>query len=75
MQPFSPTILETYSPSKGGNYSGIGHEVFQPGQLKYAQNQCVRFDVSEYQLLDKETKQVISNEKVDGDDCIAFTTS
>ena len=57
-------------------FSGIGHEVFQKGQRPFAEGECVRVFLTEYQVLDKRTKQVIKNvsNKRKGDSCVVFRT-
>lgn len=59
-------------------YSGIGHENFQPGQESLIENRCVRVWLTQWQLLDEETGNVIKNIEAQYDKrdrfCIVFHT-
>lgn len=39
-QPFAPFVFKAFNPSQGGQFSGIGHEYFQPGQPESAKGMC-----------------------------------
>mmetsp|Transcript_1465 Transcript_1465/g.2903 ORF Transcript_1465/g.2903 Transcript_1465/m.2903 type:complete len:207 (-) Transcript_1465:599-1219(-) len=59
-------------------YSGIGHEALQPGQENVIINRCVRVWLTQWQLLDEITGNVIQNiaDQYDKRDrfCIVFRT-
>ena len=76
VQPFMPTVFKAFFPSTDGMFSGIGHETFQKGQREFAKDMCVRVFLTEYQVLDRRTKQVIGNEnkKRRGHNCVVFRT-
>lgn len=78
VQPFTPNVFKSFFPSKGGMFSGIGHETFQKGQLEFAKGMCVRVFLTEYQVLNPHTKAVLSNvndQKFRGKNCVVFRTA